>query len=68
MERALEVLGASVMREWGGVWRNRYRLHPGKFTRVMDCVASELSEGKPIANVGGYANDTWNRFAPKTEI
>lgn len=61
--KCLEVLGADVMQGWGGLWRNRARSSPGKLERVLNAVALDQREGKPIRSPGGYANDLFTRFA-----
>lgn len=56
------ILGEKSMKEFGGVWRKRYRENAGKFERVMVAMVEEQKQ-QAIDNPGGYANDLWTRFA-----
>lgn len=62
MEAAELVLGEKCMKQFGGVWRKRYRENAEKFKRVVTAMLEEQNE-RTIQNPGGYADDLWKRFA-----
>lgn len=50
----------SVMKQYGGSWRNRSTDEPEKLRRILVEVIADMQEGKRIRCIGAYANDLWN--------
>lgn len=56
--------GKAELRQWGGLWRTRWRKNPDRFRRVLAAVREEQAAGRlPRRTWGAFASDLWGRFA-----
>lgn len=64
------LLGDEEMRQWGGMWRNRWRRNPDGVRKVLNMVREDQSTGrKPSRDTWGrYATFLWNKFVEAKEV
>lgn len=56
------MLGRDSMKNWGGLWRKRFRENRDISVRVMRDIAAGLKDGTINDNPGGYADKLWKEF------